>query len=327
MHPTTTAILERLREAPDFLSGEALCTDLSISRTAVSKHVRHLREMGYDIESVTRRGHRLQALPDVPYESEVAPLLTTDAIGRNVVFLKEAASTNTFLMNQSDDATPHGTVAVTESQTAGRGRLDHQWFSPTARNLTFSIALCPDRPPHVAAQLPLVAAVALFRSIRNLFPDIACGVKWPNDILVNRRKLAGILCEMNADMDRIRRVVVGIGININMKRSDFPSALHDTATSIEIETGATTRRVPLLAEVLNQMEQCYATWLDGELAALLPELQDASILTGRAVTIQLPNGARSGTVVRIEADGTLRLKKPNGSEEAIPSGEVHIEEF
>ncbi len=327
MHPTTTAILEQLRKATGFLSGEALCIDLAISRTAVSKHVRHLREMGYDIESVTRRGHRLQAIPDVPYESEVTPLLTTHSIGRNFVFLKETASTNTFLMSQSDDGAPHGTVAVSESQSAGRGRLDHQWFSPPAKNLTFSIALCPDRPPHVAAQLPLVAAVALFRAIRSLFPNIACGVKWPNDILVSRRKLAGILCEMNADMDRIRRVVVGMGININMKQSDFPSPLRSTATSFEIETGATVRRVPLLAAILNQMEQCYAAWLDGELAALLPELEDASILTGRAVTIQLPSGARSGTVVRIEADGTLRIKEPNGSEEAIPSGEVHIEEF
>jgi len=263
----------------------------------------------------------------MPYECEVATYLETKLIGREHAFLESADSTNRRLMELRDDEALHGTVMTAETQTSGRGRLAHKWFSPAGENLYVSMLLRPGVSPYSAAQLPLVAASAMLHALNSSYPSLNVCVKWPNDILVDGRKLAGILCEMDSDMDLVHRVVVGFGINVNMMTKQFPPELRPIATSLRELTGETINRSKLLAAILNAFEQRYDLWLAHGLKPLLPEIEEKSVLAGRTVTVTSQATKLHGTVMGIAADGRLVLRLDDGTERTIPSGEVHIEEY
>ena len=324
MHSTTARVLAALREEQDYVSGEGICRALGLSRTAVWKHINKLRAMGYGVESITHRGHRLRSAPNSPIPAEVLPLLRTRQLGRHLVFKGVTESTNRDAAGLAEAAAEEGTVVVADRQTDGRGRMQRSWFSPPGRNLYFSMLLRPRTAPHRVSQIALVAAAALLRALADLHDDLKAGLKWPNDILIESRKVSGVLCEMRAETDVVHHAIVGIGINVNMLPTDWPPELRDVATSLAAHTGGEVSRPRLLAAVLNEFEAGYTTWLSQGLTPFLTLLRDSSVLTGRHVSVGLLKDRIHGTVAGLSDEGALILQTPDGALRQITSGEVHI---
>ena len=269
MNEMREGILKVLRDVDGFVSGQKLCEELKVSRAAVSKHVQGLRKMGYDIESIPRRGHRLIAVVDMPLDVEVRQYLKTRKIGKHYSFKEEISSTNSFLSDLPLSDCHDGMAMVADKQTAGRGRMQRSWFSPSKTNLQFSVLLQPKKNLWDIPQLALVAAVSVVDALKRVVPDVDAGIKWPNDILVGGKKLAGILCEMQAEADIIHKVILGIGINVNTEKKQFPSSISKIATSLQIETGETINRSLLIAELLNSLDHQYRRWLKDGLEPFL----------------------------------------------------------
>jgi BirA family biotin operon repressor/biotin-[acetyl-CoA-carboxylase] ligase len=296
---------------------------MRISRSAVWKHISLLREQGYDIESVPRRGHLLRAAADAPWAEEVAPLLKKGSLVREVFYQNRVDSTNAVAAAMAAEGLAEGTVVTADSQSAGRGRLQRKWISPASGNLYFSIILRPSTGPDRVAQIGLVAAASVHRALTGEKPGLRIGIKWPNDILAGGRKLAGILCEAKSEADVIHYAVVGIGINVNAR--SFPKELADSATSIRLETGSDCDRPRLLAAVLNAFEEDYRRWLDaGDLTPLLPYLEEHSLLAGRSVVVASLDRRRSGKVRGFTATGELLLETEEEGIKGIASGDVHL---
>jgi BirA family biotin operon repressor/biotin-[acetyl-CoA-carboxylase] ligase len=311
MNGTTCRILELLRAQRAWLSGADIGAELGISRAAVSKHVGLLRKYGYRIESSSRRGYLFGDAPNVPNAAEVTPRLTTRVIGRPLVYHPVVDSTNTLAAQLARDGVAAGTTVVADLQSAGRGRLQRNWFSPPGANLYVSILLRPDVSPWRVGELPLVVAVALLTVLDARWPDLAAAVKWPNDVLVNGRKLCGILCESEVETDAVHYVIVGIGFNLNTEA--FPAELRDIATSLRIETGTEVSRAALLADVLNAFEPDYVRWREADdLGPFVPRLTDRLAMKDRPVVVRNVRGDVSGTARGLSADGGLRLETDDG---------------
>ena len=322
---TAAAVLERLRTAPGFTSGALLCTDLGLSRMAISKAVAQLRVQGYLIESVPHRGYRLIQDTDQPRASAVQPLLHTATLGRYWVFQSELASTNRVAAELAAAGAPQGLVVTAESQTQGRGRLGRTWHSPAGLNLYLSVLLRPDVAAVRVPQISLLTALAWRRALRDLCPRLSVAVKWPNDIWVGSRKMGGILCEMDAELDRVRHVVVGVGLNVNLSAADLPADLVGRATSALIELGAPVSRPHLLAAFLNAFEALLDDWLQGDdLGPFIAEFESCSALAGRRLRVDLGRRTVEGVATGLALDGRLRLRTDDGSELRISSGETHI---
>ena len=215
---------------PDYVSGEALSGKLGLSRTAVWKVVNALRRHGYRIEAVPSRGYRLLEAPDRLTALEVLPLLETHDLGRTLHAFETVDSTNVVAFRLAVEGAEHGELVVAETQTNGRGRRGRRWSSPGHLNLYCSFVLRPELPPQRAPELTLLTAVAVAESLRAA--GVPADIKWPNDLLVAGRKVAGILTELSADLDRIHFVVVGIGINLNAGREDFPPELAENPDAL-----------------------------------------------------------------------------------------------
>jgi BirA family biotin operon repressor/biotin-[acetyl-CoA-carboxylase] ligase len=323
MNDVTAQILIHLTTTADFLSGEALCRELSITRSAVWKHICLLRSEGYHIDAVTGRGYRLSLLTGRPVEAEVKPFLTSRRFGRNIAYHAVTPSTNILAKALAVEGSPEGSVVVADSQTGGRGRMGRTWVSPPGVNLYFSLILRPVVPSVRVPQLTLLVAAAIHQALCAIIPDLAAMIKWPNDILVNGRKLCGVLCEMQSEPDLTHFVVVGIGINVN--QSEFPSLLKDSATSLYLEKGRLFSRPELLASVLNHFEPLYDEWLGQEdLCFILPYLEAYSLLHSKEVTVDQLNRSMSGKVTGISRCGELKLENAAGESILVSSGEAHL---
>lgn len=281
-----------------------------------------MREQGYEIDSAPNRGYRLRQSLNLPSELEIKPLLTTRYFGRRLRFLAEVDSTNAFAAELARNDAPEGTVVVADTQTAGRGRLQRQWHSPPGQNLYFSVILRPQVMPNRAPQLALVTGLALCRALRGMFPDLDPRAKWPNDVYLEGRKLAGILCAMVSEMERVHHLIVGIGVNVNV--TDFPAEIADRATSLQLATHNEISRPELLAAILGDLERAYDQWLEAGLDSFLDEWHAASHLTNREARIEVVNEQVRGTVLGINAQGALRLREPNGNVREIIGGDVHV---
>lgn len=324
MNEHTGTVLRLLEEAGTYLSGDRIGRECSISRAAVWKHVRQLRELGYAIDACRRRGYLLRRAVNAPLPWEVSAALETAAFGRRLEYLESIDSTNRLAAERAAAGAPEGTTVVAETQLAGRGRRGRTWISPPGINLYFSVVLRPRIAPARIGQLPLVAAVALHRALSAFAPAAALRIKWPNDILAGHGgKLAGILCEAGIEADAVHHAVVGIGINVNGRR--FPAAIAGIATSLAHECAAEQSRPRLLAAVLNAFEEDYGAWLSGaDLADFLPYLGEHSALQGRAVTVEAPGGASAGRVEGIGAGGELLLRDAGGALLKLNAGDVRI---
>ncbi len=254
---------------------------------------------------------------------EAAPLLKTKYIGKHYVFLESVDSTSTYLAAMDPEAAVHGTVVTADAQTAGRGRMQNTWHSPAGLNLYFSVLLRPAIVPAKIPQLALVTAVALVTALKNNYPDLHTGVKWPNDILVQDRKLAGILCEMKVEGDKIHHVIIGAGININSRSETYPPELRGRAISLLDATGKVSSREDLLSGILTELERCYELWLERGLSPFLAIIDDNSAISGREITVVTQNKEITGIARGLSDDGYLRLETPDGILQ-FPAGEVHL---
>lgn len=203
--------------------------------------------------------------------------------------------------------------------------MQRNWFSPPNCNLYFSNLIRPNIEPYKAPQLALLSAAAIYEALKEMFPTLPVGIKWPNDIFIDGKKCAGILCEMQTDMTTIQHIVIGIGLNVNVK--EFPEELRNIATSIQIHTGKEESRSQVLATILNKLDEFYKIWLKDGLKPFLSTLNGGSILKNKQIIVELANNEIEGRVKEIAEDGTLIIIKNDGKDMKIPSGEVHIKRF
>ncbi|MBN1278515.1 MAG: biotin--[acetyl-CoA-carboxylase] ligase [Chlorobiaceae bacterium] len=323
MNDLTAGILARLHGEGGYLSGEQLCREFGITRSAIWKHIRQLRDTGCRIEAAPGSGYRLLMLSGSPVPAEVALFLKTGFFGRVVYYREETASTNLLAKQLAAEGVPEGSVVTADFQSAGRGRLGRSWVSPAGQNLYFSVILRPLVASYRVPQITLLVAAAIHRALLDAIPGIDAQIKWPNDILIGGKKLCGVLCEMQADPDTTHFVVAGIGINVSQSR--FAPDLQDRATSLYRETGIHVCRPELLAGVLNRFEELYLQWLGEEsLGFILPHLERHSLLQGREVIVEQLNRRIAGTVLGIASGGELLLGIADGTELKITSGEASL---
>jgi len=309
------------KNQPGFVSGEEISAALRVSRTAIWKHIKALREDGYAIESHPRVGYRLVSVPDRLYPDEITTRLQTNFIGNSVVYFPKTTTTNDAAKELAAAGIPEGTVIVAEEQTGGRGRLGRGWHSPAGRGIWLSVVLRPDINPMDAPKITLLTAVALARTITS-YPGVKPGIKWPNDILVDGRKIAGILTEMNAEMDRVNYIVLGIGVNINTALPELPDELRDIATSLYIATGRREDRPDFTARMLRNLEELYIMFRQGKFPAIIDEWKKFTVTLGQKVKIVSPHGdVVEGLAQDLDSDGALILKTAAG-QKRILAGEV-----
>lgn len=317
-----TEILRFLKEAQDYLSGQELCEQLGVSRTAVWKVIRQLQEEGYEIEAVRNRGYRLVESGDVFTEAELESVISTRVAGRNLVFLDMVDSTNTRAKQLAEAGAPDGTLVVAETQSSAKGRRGRSWMAPSGSGVWFSLLLRPKIAPEHASMLTLVAAMAVEKGIRDL-AGIEGRIKWPNDIVIEGKKICGILTEMSADMDDVNHVVVGIGINANIR--EFPKELRDKATSLLLVSGQTVRRAALLNAVLLAWEEYYRKYLQTEdLSLLAAEYNTRLAGLGGMVRVLAPKREYTGISRGINHKGELLVEREDGTVTEVMSGEVSV---
>ena len=247
-------ILRLLKESDTYISGQQLCEQFQVSRTAIWKVIDQLKKEGYEIEAVRNKGYRLIDSPDVMSKAEIESLVDTKWAGKNVVYYDEIDSTNNRAKEAGDNGAAHGTLFVADMQVAGKGRRGRVWKSPSGSSIYMTILLYPDIPPVKAPQLTLLMAIAVAEGIQKV-TGLETKIKWPNDIVVNGRKICGILTEMSTEIDYINHVVIGVGINVN--QDTFPDDIKATASSLKLELGKSVKRSELIAAVMKSFEKCY----------------------------------------------------------------------
>ena len=315
-------ILQLLREHPSaFLSGEEISRRLKVTRTAVWKRVKRLRTLGYEIEASTRSGYRLIRSPDLLTPSEVKPLLTTKWMGKTIHYFRSIDSTNSKAYQLALEGAEEGEVVIAESQVKGRGRLGRHWFSPSFLNLYLSVILRPQIPPHQASLITLMAAVATANAIEK-YSGLLPLIKWPNDILIRDRKVAGLLNEIHSEMDRIHFVILGIGVNLNMDGKMFSKEIRGVATSLKREMGQTISRKAFLQSLLEELESWYEIFLKEGGAPVLKAWRDRAKIEGKRVRVTSFGETLSGVAVDIDSDGAMILETKDGKRKRIVAGDV-----
>ena len=312
-------ILERLRGAEAPVSGEELAHMLRCSRAAVWKRIAALRAQGYRIEARHAAGYVLAGAPDRVGPSELAPHLRGG--WRDVRWLARVDSTQQVARDLARAGAAEGTAVVAEEQTAGRGRLGRTWHSPPGENLYCSVVLRPPRAPGEVPQIALVAGIAVAAAIEET-TGRRPAIKWPNDVLLDGRKVAGILTEMESEIDRVHHVIAGIGVNLNTRR--FPRELREKASSLLLLTGKAVDRARFAAGLLAALEARYGRYLTVGFASVRTEWESYSCLTGTEVRVQGPGGEVAGRVLGLDDDGALRLRGTDGGVTRIVAGEVTV---
>lgn len=262
--------------------------------------------------------------PDLFASAEIVAELRTEIIGRELMYLPEVDSTNTWIRELAETGAQEGTVAVADQQTAGRGRLGRRWESPAGVNLYCSVLLRPDIPVQQAPQLTFLSAVAVSDTLKELY-GLQVEVKWPNDILVRGAKIAGLLNEMSAETERIHFVVLGLGINLNMNPDQFPAGISYPATSVALETGHAIDRRRFLKALLQRLDGCYLEFLEKGFGPIRRRWESLCSVMNQSVTVNQGQAREfAGTVVGLDPDGALRLQTPDGCIERILAGEVRV---
>ena len=308
-----------LDSGKEFVSGEELSKELGISRTAVWKHINALKEEGYNIESVNKKGYRLLDSPnDLLNPQNIYHNLQTDIIGQNIIHFNTLESTNDYLKQVGNDVV-EGTVVISEEQTKGKGRLGRVWESKVGDGIWMSIILKPDIMPYKAPFITLIAGASVVKALNNL--GVNAQIKWPNDIIINNKKICGILTELSAEIERINYVVLGIGMNV--KNEDFDSELKNKATSLYKE-GYELHRVDIVKEIFYQFELLYKKYLDNDKEEVLKICRDNSAILNKDIYIIRNDEKELVKCIDINEEGNLVVKNSSGQVKEIISGEVSI---
>ena len=317
-------ILELFREKKGgVVSGEELSSALGVSRTAVWKHIKTLKAIGYRFTAIPAQGYRLVSSPDILVPAEISSGLVTRRIGRRFICFRETESTNMVAFRMAEEGAEEGTVVVAEAQHLGKGRLGRRWESPPGVNLYCSLILRPPILPTQAAQLTFLSAVAVTRAITEM-TLLQPVIKWPNDVLVGGGKVAGLLNEMSAETEKVNFIVLGIGININMRRDQFPNDLRHPATSLALETGREVSRLKFTRALLTALDDSYDAYLTSGYDTIREEWLSRFSMNGREVRVTFQNNSQAGMVMGIDDDGALLLRLHDGRVERVLAGDVTI---
>lgn len=315
-------ILRLLRSADGYISGQELCNRFGVSRTAVWKAINQLKEAGYEIEAQQNKGYRLMAAPDLMTEAEIKSLMHTDWVAKEVLYFDTIDSTNTKAQELAEKGYPSGTLVVADKQESGKGRRGRSWVSPSGTGIFMTLIIKPDINPNNASMLTLVAALAVAKAITSVTGEEAL-IKWPNDIVVNGKKVCGILTEMNAQFDYINHIVVGIGINVH--NESFPEEISQMASSLMIEAGGKRfHRAQIIAETMAYFEQYYDTFLKTQdLSALVREYDKLLVNRNKSVRVLDPKEPFDGKAMGITPKGELIVDTWE-SRKLVSSGEVSV---
>lgn len=317
-------ILKLLKDNKNqIVSVQHISERLKVSKTVICKYIDILKEEGYDIESVPRRGYRLLSVPDVLTYEEISDYLNTEYIGREIIYIDSINSTNVKAKELAGSNGIEGTVIIAEEQTQGRGRLGRSWVSPKKKGIWMSIILRPKIEPQDAVKITQVAAAAVWKAINHI--GINAKIKWPNDIVINSKKVCGILTEMSGELNRLNYVVVGIGVNVNTDIDGFPEEIRHMATSLMIETGNMINRKKLTALILNYFEELYDELTkDGSFINSIKICKENSVLIGKIVKITIRGEEQEVKVLDINEEGELIVQDKEGNISRVVSGEVSV---
>lgn len=315
-------ILRLLRSADGYISGQELCNRFGVSRTAVWKAINQLKEAGYEIEAQQNKGYRLMAAPDLMTEAEIKSLMHTEWVAKEVLYFDTIDSTNTKAQELAEKGYQSGTLVVADKQESGKGRRGRSWVSPSGTGIFMTLMIKPDINPNNASMLTLVAALAVAKAITSVTGEKAL-IKWPNDIVVNGKKVCGILTEMNAQFDYINHIVVGIGINVH--NESFPEEISQMASSLMIEAGGKRfHRAQIIAETMAYFEQYYDTFLKTQdLSALVREYDELLVNRNKSVRVLDPKEPFDGKAMGITPKGELIVDTWE-SRKLVSSGEVSV---
>ena len=308
----------------NWVSGELISNNLSVSRAAIWKHIRKLKKEGYIIESSPKKGYLLSKSSDPITADEIRQGLSTKVFGKkNIIYLNETDSTNTRAKELAAQGAPEGTLVIAEKQTNGRGRRGRSWFSPPGGGIYFSLILRPVISPTETPRITLMTAVVAAETLISLV-KLKLRIKWPNDILVNGKKLAGILTEISTEMDAVNYIIVGLGLNVNTRFEKFPQEIKENATSILIETGKQFPRVKLIQHYLKLYEIFYDMFKNNDFEPIMNRWRELADIIGKQIRVDVIGKTHIGEVVAVDNDGVLILKDDQGVLQRIFSGDVTL---
>ncbi|MGO1470065.1 MAG: biotin--[acetyl-CoA-carboxylase] ligase [Tissierella sp.] len=317
-----TKILKRLKENDNFISGEKLSQEFHMTRSGIWKYINMLKEEGYIIESIPRRGYRLTSSPDILTFEEIRKYLNTEFMGRNLYYFDSVDSTN----NQAKKIASkemEGTCLIAEQQVEGKGRLGRRWISPKKKGIWMSVILKPDMEPYNVGSITLLGAASVYKALKKM--DIDSQIKWPNDILINNKKIGGILTEISAELNKINYLVMGIGINVNLDEKDIPDELKTKATSIKINENRRIDRKILLANILNEFESLYISFVNENSNSKAIEIcRKNSATIGKEVKVRQGKEEKLGKALDINNKGELVVEFKEGHIQNIFAGEVSV---
>lgn len=316
-------ILKLLRSAKaGFLSGQELAAKMGISRTMVWKHIKSLEREGFGVEAVPSRGYRITAVPDLLRLDDIRHGLKAGIVGKYIHLFPEVVSTNTLAMQMAAEGAPEGTVVLAETQTGGKGRLGRKWMSPKG-NLYLSLVLRPSIPVQKAPLVTLMGAAATVSAIRTICA-VPAAIKWPNDIILSGKKVSGLLTEMSAEPDRVKHIVLGIGVDVNMRLDELPSDMRALATTVAAEAGRSIDRTGLLRQILRELDQAYRKLLEND-REVLEDWKSLNSTIGNRVAVRGLNETIQGLAEGIDAEGRLMVKLDDGTTRTVAAGDVTIQ--
>ncbi|MFF2482197.1 biotin--[acetyl-CoA-carboxylase] ligase [Paenibacillus sp. NPDC058071] len=315
-------LLRWLEEQPgQFVSGEKLSQHLQISRTAVWKQIKKLESEGYVFEASRRLGYKFLSAPDKLDAGLLEQRLETRRFGRSLHLFEEVDSTQNVAQRLAEEGAPEGTLVIAEQQNNGRGRMGRGWVSPKGKGIWMSFVLRPVIPIHFAPQLTLLTAVALCRSLRRL-TELPIGIKWPNDLLIDGRKISGILLESTAEDARLRHIIAGVGISVNLEESDYPEEMLKKATSLRIASGGKLERETVIADFHLEFERLYDVYAAEGFEPIVTLWEALSVSLGKPARLTTPQGVIEGVPVGLDNSGAIKVQKPDGSVVLVFSAEM-----
>ena len=314
-------ILTILKDTDGYVSGQELCERFGVSRTAVWKAMNQLKKEGYEIESVQNKGYHLVKTPDILSKNELVSIRKTKWVGTEICYFDVTDSTNTQAKSLGEGDAPNGTLVVAGKQESGRGRRGRSFESPAGTGIFMTLLLRPEIEPQNASMLTLVSALAVAKGIEHMV-DLPVQIKWPNDIVINGKKVCGILTEMSAQMDYVNYIVIGIGINVG--NEEFPEEIKDVATSIYLESGKHVNRAMLIEKIWEEFEDYYELYeKTQDLSSLVKEYDSYLVNRGQKVRVLDSKEPYEGKAMGITDRGELIVDTWE-SRKLVSTGEVSV---
>ncbi|MFC5559671.1 biotin--[acetyl-CoA-carboxylase] ligase [Ureibacillus thermophilus] len=307
------------------ISGQQLADELGISRTAIWKHLQTLQEEGYKFITIKKKGYQLVAAPDRVDAAKISSFLKTKRFGYSIHYFEEIDSTQTYAQKLARQGAEDGTVIIAEEQTGGKGRMQRIWHSAKGKGIWMTVIIRPNILPHQAPQLTLVAAVSVVMAMKSLYQNFTPEIKWPNDILINGKKCAGILTEMLAEMDRVDGLLIGIGINTNHELDDFPEDIQSIATSIAIEEKKKVDRAELVAEILKNLEHFTDEYVENGFTSIKTLWEEHSGTIGKRIKASTIRETIEGQAIGITDEGVLEILLDDGQVKKVYSADIEIQ--